>query len=118
MSTPLKNETSSRLTEDDRAKIIALGKEGRSPVEIARVTGRHHRTVCSILAAEGLREIGTKPTPMTYAPQHFARETSTIILVGFTDKARIMELVRQFGAERIRVVPPAPGKVFGEVHHG
>lgn len=112
---------SGRLTQEDYGSIARAYRNGHSPSDIGRAIGRDHTTIVNALKNMGVyrkKRPNFTAKPATQAPQQLARETSIITLVGFTDRARIAEFARQFGAERIRVVPPAPGKVFGEVHHG
>jgi len=43
-----------RLTDGDRAKIVALHGSGKRTEEIARIVGRHPSTVCEVLTAHGI----------------------------------------------------------------
>lgn len=110
-----------RLTREDYDNIARAYQHGHSPTDIGRAIGRDHCTIVNALKSMGIyhkKRPNFTAKPATQTPQHLARENSPIILVGFSNSARIMKFVRQFGADRIRVVPPTPGKVFGEVHHG
>ncbi len=109
-----------RLTAEDRAEIAQAYRAGHSPTDIGRAIGRDPCTIACMLKNMGIyrkKRQNFKAKPATQAQEHLARETSPITLVGFTDPARIMEFKRRFGADRIRVAPASPGKIYGEAHH-